>query len=129
MSKGAMASVFALALAFPVAGATAASAAPTNPLVVLRGSVNCSSFGPAFVPTALSVETARASNSTVINAATPRGTYSQLSLNPVSPDAGDSASATLTCTSTEDGLEETKVVNFQLTRPPGATVTRTLNVL
>ncbi|GGX25696.1 hypothetical protein GCM10010297_53660 [Streptomyces malachitofuscus] len=129
MSQGAMASVFALALAFPVAAATAASANPQNPTVVLRGTVSCASFGSEFVPTALSVESSRASNSTAINAATPRALYSQLSLNPVSAGAGDNATATLTCTSTEDGLEETKVVDFQLTRPPGATVTRTLNIL
>ncbi len=130
VSRGAVASVFALALAFPVAAATAASANPQNPSVVLRGSVSCANFGPQFVPTSLSVQSVGgAANSTTINATTPRALYSQLSLNPVSPGAGDNATATLTCTSTTDGLEETKVVNFQLVRPAGIGVTATLNIL
>jgi len=126
----ALAGAFAVALAFPVVAATAASANPTSSTVVLKGTVNCASFGVEFEPTSLTVQSAAgAANTTAINATGPRATYAQLSLSPVSPGAGDNASITLTCTSTVDGLDETKVVNFQLVRPPGAGVTKIVNVL
>ncbi|MFI9818966.1 hypothetical protein ACIHFC_00580 [Streptomyces sp. NPDC052013] len=121
--------MFAAALAFPVAATTAASANPNSDLVVLRGTVSCARFGAEFVPTSLSVSAGVAgTDSTAINAAASRASYAGIQLSPVPPGAGTPATATLTCTSTVDGLDQEIVRNFQLVRPAGNTVNATLNV-
>lgn len=129
MSKGAVASVFALALAFPAVAATNASADPNIDRVVLAGQADCSKFGANFAPTSVSASGGGVSNSRVINSAgQPSASYSQLVLSPVAAGPGVPASATLTCTNSQTGLERTIVQNFTLARPAGNTVVANVDI-
>ncbi|WP_127358926.1 hypothetical protein [Actinacidiphila soli] len=131
VSRGAIATLAALALAFPVVTATTAQNAAADPkkaTVEVKGKVGCDPVNEDFNPTAVEFASGQETvNAAAVNAAA--GTYSGVKLTKV-PKKGAAIEVTITCKNPDNAAEtDSWTTNVTVTRPQGAGITRTVSLL